>query len=69
MDVKALIMKALSESFKKDRLIAFALGFVITVLAALTKIPEGKVHEQVCGTPAPAVSEPAQPAPVAEPAK
>lgn len=67
MDVKALFGKALTELLQKDRIIAFALGLVITVLAAITKLPSDKVHDAVCG--APAVSQPAQPAPAAEPVK
>jgi hypothetical protein len=61
MDTKAMLSKVFGELFKKDRLIAFALGLVVTALAAITNLPEGKVHELVCGkgaTEAPAVEQP-----------
>jgi len=67
MDIKALLAKALNELLQKDRLLAFALGFVLTAIAAITKLPGEKVHELVCGSPA-VVAQPA-PAPAAEPAK
>lgn len=60
MDFKALFQKIVGEMIQKDRVIAFALGLVLSILAAVTNLPGDKVKEAVCGAPAPApVSAPA----------
>lgn len=73
MDFKAVFQNILNELVQKDRIIAFALGLILSVIAAVTHLPSDKVHDLVCGAPAVAASPalaPVAPAPVpAAPAK